>query len=61
MFKGTVVAPKVNTCNSRAIDFFVVSEGLKQAAPMAYTIGDGGFYPRSAVRLISGVRLGRRS
>ena len=50
--KGTVVAPQVSTCNSRVIDFFVVSEGMSQAAPAAYTIGDGGFYPRSAVRLI---------
>ena len=50
--KGTVVAPQVSACNSRAIDFFVVSEGLSQAAPAAYTIGDGWFYPHSAVRLI---------
>ena len=46
------MAPKVNTCNSRVIDFFVVSEGLRQAALAAYTIGDGFFDPRSAVRLI---------
>ena len=52
MVKGITDAPKVNTCNSRAIDFFVVSEGLRQAAPAAYTIGDGGFYPHSAVRLL---------
>ena len=52
MVKGTIVAPKVSTCNSRVIDYFVVSEGLRQAAPAAYTIGDGGFYPHSAVRLI---------
>ena len=38
--KGIIVAPQVNTCNSRVIDFFVVSEGLRQAAPAAYTIGD---------------------
>ena len=31
---------------------FVVSDGLRQAAPAAYTIGDGGFYPHSAVRLL---------
>ena len=49
---GTVVAPQVSTCNSRVIDFFVVSEGLSHAALAAYTIGDGGFYPHSAVRLI---------
>ena len=42
----------VNTCNSRAIDYFVVSDGLRQAAPAAYTVGDGGFYPQSPVRLL---------
>ena len=52
LVKGVTVAPKINTCNSRAIDFFVVSDGLRQAAPAAYTIGDGGFYPHSAVRLL---------
>ena len=52
MVKGIMVAPEVNTCNSRTIDFFVVSEGLRQAAPAAYKIGDGGFYPHSAVRLL---------
>ena len=46
------MAPKLSTCNSRVIDFFVVSEGLRQAAPVAYTIGDGGFYLHSAVRFI---------
>ena len=51
MVKGTIVAPEVNACNSRVIDFFVVSEGLRQAVLAAYTIGDGGFYPHSAVRL----------
>ena len=30
---------------------FVVSEGLRQAAPAVYTIGDGGFYPHCPVRL----------
>ena len=52
LVKGVAVAPKINTCNSRVIDFFVVSDGLRQAAPAAYTIGDGGFYPHSAVRLL---------
>ena len=52
LVKGVTVVPKVNTCNSRAIDFFVVSDGLRQAAPAAYTIGDGGLYPHSAVRLL---------
>ena len=47
-----MIAPQASTCNSRIIDFFVVSEGLTQATPAAYTIGDGGFYPHSAVRLI---------
>ena len=41
--KGITVAPEVNTCNSRVIDLLVASEGLSQAAPVAYTIGDGGF------------------
>ena len=50
--KGITVAPEVSTRNSRAIGFFSVSEGLSQAAPAAYTIGDGGFYPHSAVRLL---------
>ena len=50
--KGVSIAPKINTFNSRAIDFFVVSEGLSQAALVAYAIGDGGFYPHSAVRLL---------
>ena len=52
MVKGIIVAPKVNTCNSRVIDFFVVSEGLRQAAPAAYTIGHRGSYPHSVVRLL---------
>ena len=52
LVKGVTIAPKVNTCNSRAIDLFVVSYGLRQAAAAAYTIGDGGFYPHSAVRLL---------
>ena len=35
-----------------SLTLFVVSDGLRQAAPSAYTIGDGGFYPHSAVRLL---------
>ena len=45
LVKGVAVALKVSTCNQRVIDFFVVSDGLRQAAPAAYTVGDGGFYP----------------
>lgn len=45
LVKGVTVAPKVDTCNQRVIDFFVVSDGLRQAAPAAYAVGDGGFYP----------------
>ena len=45
LVKGVTVAPKVNVCNQRAIDFFVVSDGFRQAVPAAYTVGDGGFYP----------------
>ena len=46
------MAPKANTCNQRVIGFFVVSDGLRQAAPAAYTVGDGGFYPHCPVRLL---------
>ena len=46
------MAPKVHTCGQRVIDFFVISDGLRQAAPALYTIGDGGFYPHWPVRLL---------
>lgn len=46
------MAPKVHTCGQRVIDFFLVSEGLRQAAPAVYTVGDGGFYPRCPARLL---------
>ena len=52
LVQGVTVAPNVQTCGQRVIDFFVVSEGLQQAAPAVYTIGDGGFYPHCPVRLL---------
>ena len=39
------MAPKVNTYNQRTIDFVVVRDGLRQAAPAAYTVGDGASTP----------------
>lgn len=42
LVQGATVAPKVHTCWQRIIDFFVISDGLRQAAPAVYTIGDGG-------------------
>jgi len=51
LVNGATIAPATNTCHQRVIDFFVISDGLRQANPVARTIGDGGFYPHLAVRL----------
>ena len=59
LVKGVIVAPKVNTRNSRVIDLFVVSDGLRQAAPAAYTVGDGGFYPTRRSGCSSAAEPGR--
>ena len=42
LVQGATVAPKAHTCGQRVLDFFVISDGLRQAAPAVYTIGDGG-------------------
>ena len=51
LVQGVVVAPRVPTCGQRNIVFFVVSDGLRHAVPVACTIGEGGFYPHRPVRL----------
>ena len=52
--KGTIYAPTAPTCGDRALDYFVVSEGLAQAGAIvaACTVGDAGFKPHSPSRLI---------
>ena len=49
---GAIVAPSTPTCGDRAIDFFVIAECFSHAAPKAYTIGEGSFYPHRPVRLL---------
>ena len=52
--KGTIYAPAAPTCGDRALDYFVVSEGLAQAGAIvaACTVGDAGYNPHSPSRLI---------
>ena len=42
LVQGTTVTPEVHTCGQRFIDFFVISDGLRQAAPAVYTIKSKG-------------------
>ena len=52
MVGGIMLAPSTPTCRDRISYYFVVAECLSHAAPVACTIGDGGFYPHRPARLL---------
>ena len=50
--KGVLAAPSKPTCQGHVIDYFVVSESLRQSVVAVSTLEDSPFCPHSPVRLL---------